>query len=142
MREIRNLAVGDNELLRSVSFTPKVAYDATVAPPVGSDTQPTVTVNRKTLGELTVAPTEVTAGSNKDFTITYKTTEAMEAGVIEVKLPVDWDAPRPYQIDDLKPKRKDVKKTDPSYVYLGGSASRLEGTKISVINGDDDEAYV
>ena len=56
------------------TFRPKVAE----AGGVGSDTQPTITVNRKTQGEVTVAPASVTAGSKQDFTITYKATEAME----------------------------------------------------------------
>ena len=68
----------------------------------GSDTQPTITVNRKTLGEVTVAPASVTAGSKQDFTITYKATEAMvEDDVIEIKLPADVGSRRwLYQLDD------------------------------------------
>ena len=60
----------------------------------GSDTQPTMTVNRKTLGELAVSPAEVTAGSKEDFKFTYKASEALEAdlnNVIEIRLPA-WDA--------------------------------------------------
>ena len=66
---------------------------------MGSNEQPTLTVNRQVLGELTVAPAEVTAGSENDFTITYKATEALEMekdDVIEVKLPADWPVPTPY----------------------------------------------
>ena len=37
-------------------------------------------MNRQVRGELTVAPAEVTAGSENDFTITYKATEALEEG--------------------------------------------------------------
>ena len=52
-------------------FVPKVARDAVTE--MGSDEQATITVSRKTLGELTVAPAEVTAGSKEqNFTITYK----------------------------------------------------------------------
>ena len=58
-------------------------------------------MNRKTQGEVTVAPASVTAGSKQDFTITYKATEAMEDGdVIEIKLPADWVAPTAYQLDE------------------------------------------
>ena len=71
-------------------------------------------MNRKTLGEIfTLSPAEVTAGSNQDFTITYKATETLmgsedDAGqgqnpdVIEVKLPDGWDAPTAYQLDEDK----------------------------------------
>ena len=55
------------------SFSPEVATTD-----MGSDEQPTLTVSRQVQGELTVAPAEVTAGSENDFTITYKATEALE----------------------------------------------------------------
>ena len=115
------------------TFRPKVAE----AGDVGSDTQPTITVNRKTQGEVTVAPVSVTAGDKQDFTITYKATEAMiEGDVIEVKLPADWFAPTVYQLDEDKP----TDEQDNSYVYLSGSATRLEGTLITVIDGGGAEA--
>ena len=66
-----------------------------------SETQPTIVVNRKMQGEVTVAPASVTAGSKQDFTITYKATEAMvDDDVIEIKLPADWVAPTAYQLAD------------------------------------------
>ena len=60
--------------------------------------QPTITLNRKTQGELTIAPDTVTAGSKTDFAITYKATEALKGpvdadgnpqmpDVIEIRLP-------------------------------------------------------
>ena len=79
---------------------------ATVRPKIteaddGSDTQPTITVNRKTLGEVTVAPASVTAGNEVDFTITYKATEAMVMDdVIEIKLTAFLDAPTVYNFND------------------------------------------
>ena len=115
----------------------------------GSDYQPTVKVGRKTQGEIAaLSPAEVTAGSKQDFTITYKATEALEVGdVIEVRLPKGWDSdlsndseadpPTPYQLDDDKP----TDDGEVSYVYLGGSTSRLEGTKISVINDAGHDAF-
>ena len=85
---------------------------------VGSDTQPTMTVNRKTLGELTIKSTiksktsPVTAGSNQDFTFTYKAsaTEALAGSVndegevqvpdvIEIRLPPEWPSPTPYNFN-------------------------------------------
>ena len=102
-----------------------------------SETQPTIVVNRKMQGEVTVAPASVTAGSKQDFTITYKATEAMEVGnVIEIKLPADWLAPTVYQLDEDKP----TDEQDNSYVYLSGSATRLEGALITVIDGGGAEA--
>ena len=115
------------------TFSPKIAATTTG----GSDTQPTITVKRKEQGEVTVAPNSVTAGSKQDFTITYKATEAMAAGdVIEITLPAGWAAPTIYQLADTKP----TKEQDASYVYLSGSATRLAGTEILVIDGVGNEA--
>ena len=60
-----------------------------------------MTVNRRALGELTVAPVEVTAGSTKDFKFTYKASDALSGvrtvdsveliDVVEIRLPA-WDA--------------------------------------------------
>ncbi len=114
------------------SFTPKVT-----AANGGSDTQPTITVNRKTLGEVTVAPASVTAGSEQDFTITYKATEALAEGdVIEVKLPPRWPAPTPYNFNtDRQLAAADgtmLKDATGAHVHLSGSATRLEGAVINV----------
>ena len=137
------------------TFKPKVAVEDD---PGGSDEQPTITVNRKILGELAVSPAEVTAGSKQDFTITYTASEILvtdpdnddvvddtDAIAIEVRLP-DWDAdpstldrdpPIPYQFADTKP----TTDRSMSYVYLGGSASKLAGTTISVVNGIGTSAF-
>ena len=136
------------------TFSPSVAYayNATTGIEMGSDEQPTLTVNRQVLGELTVAPAEVTAGSENDFTITYKATEELAAGnVIEVKLPAGWPAPTPYnfnlsnklEADDgtaLADALKDEDIMGP-HAYLSGSISRLQGSEISVINGDGTNAF-
>jgi len=77
------------------SFTPKVAAvaaDTTVTPNVpahGSNAQPTIEVKRKMLGELTVSPNKVSAGSMEDFTFTYKA--AAEALVIDQNRDGDVD---------------------------------------------------
>ena len=111
------------------AFSPKIAAE--------SETQPTIKVNRKTLGELAISPNSVTAGSKVDFTITYKATEEMDPGdVIEIKLPADWPAPMVYQLDEAKP----TSEQDNSYAYLSGSAARLEDTTIMVIDSDGNEA--
>ena len=138
------------------TFTPKVAL-TTVEPIVGSNTQPTITVKRKILGALGVSPAEVTAGSKQDFTITYTSSEALVTDtddddevdnpiVIEVRLPA-WDAdpstpavldpPTPYQLADTKPKTEQPV----SYVYLSGSANKLAGTIIRVVNGAGESAF-
>ena len=120
---------------------------ATVRPKIpattagGSDTQPTIKVNRKTLGDVTVAPNKVPAGSKQDFTITYKVTEKLnDSDVIEIALPPEtlggWAAPTVYQLDDKKP----TSEQDASYVYLSGSASRLAGTMIKIIDALGTEA--
>ena len=112
-------------------FEPTVAFDETTG--MGSDVFPTIKVNRKALGELDVADNEVTAGSKKDFTITYKATEALSANdVIEVRLPKNWPAPTAY---DLNASDKPTDATVPN-VYVSGSVSRLEGTTVSVIDGN------
>ena len=130
-------------------FAPKVTLDTTVTPNVGSEIQPTMTVNRKTLGELTVSPAEVTAGSKKDFKFTYTASEALEPdvnNVIEIRLPawdadpetVDFDPPSVYQhTDEAIPAEGDMG----PYVYLSGSRSRLADTEISVINGAGGNAF-
>ena len=113
---------------------------------MGSDEQPTLTVSRQVQGELTVAPAEVTAGSENDFTITYKATEALEEDdVIEVKLPADWPEPTPYNFN-LSNKLEAADGTALAdamgpHAYLSGSISRLEGAVISVINGDGTDAF-
>ena len=83
------------------------------------DTQPSVAIKRKGLGELTVSKDSVTAGSLNDLTITYKFTEDMEepsgtdrASVVEIKLPEDWDngaAPEVFDFDDTLPTAAEVK---------------------------------
>ena len=127
----------------------------------GSDTQPTIKVNRKTSGEVTVAPASVTAGSKQDFTITYKATEALngtedadgnsqDADVIEIKLPAGWAAPTAYNFNDANQLEaydgtlraaalKTAKAANKSHLhaYLSGSATRLAGARIRVIDGDD-----
>ena len=106
----------------------------------GSDTQPTITVNRKTLGEVDITPAKVPAGSVTNFKIAYKLTEDMDDNdVIEINLPpylatspASWTAP---SISVRKP--KSPPKT--SHVYLSGTVTRLEPT-IRVIDGGDVEA--
>ena len=106
----------------------------------GSDTQPTITVNRKTLGEVDITPAKVPAGSVTNFKIAYKLTEDMDDNdVIEINLPpylatspTSWTAP---SISVRKP--KSPPKT--SHVYLSGTVTRLEPT-IRVIDGGDVEA--
>ena len=101
----------------------------------GSDTQPTITVNRKTLGEVDITPAKVPAGSVTNFKIAYKLTEDMDDNdVIEITLPpylttspASWTAP---SISVRKP--KSPPKT--SHVYLSGTVTRLEPT-IRVIDG-------
>ena len=129
------------------TFTPKVTDgDASTTE---DDMYPTVMVKRKMQGALTISPAEVTAGSEEDFTITYKATEALKMGeVIEVKLPAKWAKPE-FNPDD--PTKKFVIEDDPSttgvdeskskysYVYLSGSASRLGGATIAVIQDDGTE---
>ena len=134
---------------QSLTYLPKTVKPKVAVADGGSDYQPTVKVGRKTQGEIAaLSPAEVTAGSKQDFTITYKATEALEEGdVIEVRLPKGWDSdlsndseadpPTPYQLDDDKP----TDDGEVSYVYLGGSTSRLEGTKISVINDAGHDAF-
>ena len=145
--------LGRDPVMPPESFSPSEAYDAKTL--MGSDEQPTLTVNRKILGELAVEPAEVTAGSEKDFTITYKATEALAAGdVIEVKLPAGWLAPPPYNFNlsnkleaadgtllaDALKAAKAAKKSH-LHAYLSGSISRLEGAVISVINGNGIDAF-
>ena len=126
-------------------------------------TQPTMTVNRKTLGELAIKSTDiksrtspVTAGSNRDFTFTYKAsaTEALAGSidddgdpqlpdVIEIRLPPNWPSPTPYNFNlDNKLVYTDeagvvtmLKDATGPHVYLDGSLSRLLGAGISVIDG-------
>ena len=114
----------------------------------GSETQPTITVTRKELGVLTFSPTEVTAGSKRDFTINYEVTEAMDDGdVIEIRLPKSvkengWKAPTVFAVnasDRNATDRPDDYKSEP-YAYLSGSATRLTGAKVVVIDDDNDDA--
>ena len=121
-------------------FSPKVA--ANVGPDgiegntddFGSDTQPTMTVNRRTLGELAISPNKVSAGSEEDFTFTYKASEALAVSdVIEIRLPRSWPSPMPFGINATE-KADDF---EGPHVYLSGSTSRLDGATISVITGTD-----
>ena len=84
------------------------------------------------MGEVTVDPKSVPAGSKQNFTITYKATEAMADGdVIEIKLPADWPAPKAYNFNDAG-KHEDAdgnlltKDTAGPLVHLSGSATRLK----------------
>ena len=119
------------------TFSPKVVYDAETE--MGSDEQPTITVTRKTQGALAVSPDAVTAGQKEvDFTITYTADEMLdEDDLIEVRLPAGWSAPESYQLDEPKPTTAQAD----SYVYVDGSATRLAGTTIGVINGTGDDAF-
>ena len=123
-----------------------------------SDRHPTMTVTRKTLGELTIKSktSPVTAGGNQDFTFTYKATEALAGptvdahglaqvppDVIEIRLPKNWPSPTPYNFDtdnQLVYTATDntvtmLKDATGPHVYLSGSLSRLQGAEISVIDG-------
>ena len=61
---------------------------------------PTITVNRRTLGKVVVAKTllgkvaidktSVDAGSRTDLKITYTFTEDVQAGVIDIVMPAGW----------------------------------------------------
>ena len=130
------------------TFSPKIAAE--------SETQPTITVKRKELGSVTVAPNSVTAGSKRDFTITYKATEKLNLGdVIEITLPANWPAPTHYNFNvdgkhedvdgtlltDALKAAKDTNTSHP-HVYLSGSATRLEGAMVDVIDGSGGEATV
>ena len=127
---------GTPDILPKV-FKPKVAFDANTE--MGSDIHPTIKVNRKAQGELAVSPNEVTAGSKENFTITYKATEALdEDDVIEVRLPKGWPTPTVYDLN-ASDKPKDA---EGPHVYVSGSVSRLEGTTVSVIDGDGNLATV
>ena len=113
------------------TFEPKVVAE--------SEEQPTITLTRKTQGELTIAPDKVTAGKKEDFTITYKATEALEAGeAIEIRLP-GWAVPTAYQLKvngstaDVSAATIGVLEAEMPHVYLRGS-SRLTETGISVID--------
>lgn len=120
---------------------------------------PTVKVNRKELGELTISPNKVTAGSMQDFTFTYKATEELMAlDVIEIRLPA-WDAmpmaddgmadpdidpPTPFNFN-TENKLVDadgtlLKDAKGPHIYLSGSTSRLQGAVISLIGGDGSDA--
>ena len=98
-------------------------------------------MNRKTLGTVTPSSTTVTAGGNGNLAITYRFSEVMEAGVVEFKLPMNWDggnAPVPYQLDEDKPTADELEDdmTLTGYVFLTRLTGRLEGTTIAV-NADD-----
>ena len=112
------------------SFEPDDVTDAKG----GSDVQPTITVNRKAQGELTVAPEKVTAGAKEDFDITYKVTEVMEEDdVIEIELPAGWPEP---VFDNTKVKT--FKHDTDTYVNLGGNVSGLDKAEITVLTVLDD----
>ena len=66
----------DAPVMPPKSFDP----DEVTAAKGGSDVQPTITVNRKSQGKLTVAPEKVTAGAEENFKITYEVDELVEAG--------------------------------------------------------------
>ena len=135
---------------------------AGAVPAHGSNTQPTITVNRKTSGKLAIKPNDVTAGSKQDFTFTYTTTEDMitdgdndgeidsdntEGGgakAIEIRLPANWPSPTPFNfnddnqlVDSTTPTPVMLKDAKGPHVYLSGSASRLDDFMVSVINGAD-----
>ncbi len=106
----------------------------------GSETQPTLTVTRKQLGKVAIAPAKVSAGSAQKFTITYTASEMLvENSVIEVRLP-NWGGddhsgvPTPYQLDDDPIPAADDKGP---HVYLSGSKSRLEGSTVAVQEDGD-----
>ena len=100
-----------------------------------SATQPTVTVTRKELGAVAIAPPKVTAGDAEKFTITYTASEALvKDSVIEVRLPNWSTVPTAYQLDDDPIPAADDKEP---HVYLGGSKSRLEGSTVSVEEDGD-----
>ena len=42
------------------------------------------------MGEVTLSADAVDAGSQKDFTITYKFTADVPRGLVEIKLPAMW----------------------------------------------------
>ena len=116
-------------------FTPHVAAKDT-----GSDTQPTLSVTRKQLGKVAIAPAKVSAGSAQKFTITYTASEMLEPdSVIEVRLP-NWGGddhsgvPTAYQLDDDPIPAADDKGP---HVYLSGSKSRLEGSTVTVQEDGD-----
>ena len=115
-------------------FDPEVPEDTRM----GSDEQPTITVARKILGELAVSPGDVTAGSERDFTITYKATEDLEEkAVIEVMLPKGWDPPRPDGINGTgKPEG-----ATGAHIYLSGSTSQFGDTEVDVISVESYDAY-
>ena len=115
----------------------------------GSDAQPTIKVDRMTLGTVTLKPTEVTAGSNRDFTIAYTVTKALiEDDIIEVRLPAGWDAdpstetvdpPRAYQFTDETVPEEDAEgnAVKGAYVVLSKFGSRLDDTEIRVLEDSD-----
>ena len=127
----RNTATWPALYRRLVSFNAKIAVEMG-----GSDDHPTITVTRKALGEFKVEPNEVTAGSMKDFTLTYKATEAMKAGdAIEIRLPKGWPAPEVLPLNGRDNDGTDLTKDkeDP-HIYLSGSTSRFENAGVSVID--------
>ena len=133
----------------TAKFSPEI--DVNPDEQENSDSHPTMTVNRRTLGELAISPDVVTAGSKQNFKFTYKASEALVTDAdgdgavdvdtdadkaIEIKLPAGWPMPRPYQHGDDEIPAADADDEEP-YVYLSGSASRLMGTIISVIPDPD-----
>ena len=100
---------------------------------------PTVTVKRKAQGEFAVSPNEATAGLMRDFTLTYKATEAMKAGdAIEIRLPRGWPSPNPYGLNGTDRPKAEKDWVNP-HIYLSGSTSRFENTVVSVIDGNGSE---
>ena len=114
-----------------------------------STTQPTIKVTRKKLGAVTISPNEVTAGSEQDFEITYDASEALVTDMnddevidnpiaIEVGLPAGWAKPMPYGINATD-KPDDAKGP---HVYLSGSVSRLEDSKIDILGSESQGWFV
>ena len=101
----------------------------------------TITVNRKTVGTV-ILPATAKAGSSTSLTITYTVTEAMDPGVIEIRLPVGWANSLPPRVFSEEPtsgtNTDDITEKNGSeggirtngYVYLGLLANRLSSTAI------------
>ena len=105
-----------------------------------------IAVNRRTLGMVSISPSEFDAGSRNSLTITYTFREAMDSdGIIDIVLPYGWGdglLPRVYGVGQSKPsssaKVPDIytgtgdsrmQETN-GYVFLGTLSSDLKGTRI------------